>query len=297
MASPDTERALDLIARGEAGAFSEAVALLRRAGEAGDGAAVARLAHLNAAGALGRADWDGAVADLRRAADLGWARARDEVSALGGDELDIRAFVAPRTMTRAHEAPRIHTIEGFMSAAECAWMIARGREALKPASVYDNEKGGAAQVSDRSNSAANLDLRFVDLMLVLLRTRIAHTLGAPGPALEPTNVLHYAPGQEFRQHVDYLDRSNPGLAADMDARGQRVMTFLVYLNDDYEGGETEFPRLPARFKGRTGDALVFANVDAGGMGDPRTLHAGLPPKRGEKWLLSQWVRDRAPVGV
>jgi len=24
-----------------------------------------------------------------------------------------------------------------------------------------------------------------------------------------------------------------------------------------------------------------------------TLHAGLPPLSGEKWLLSQWLRDRA----
>lgn len=294
MASSDTEAALALIARGEAGAFAAAVTLLKRAAAEGDGAAMARLAHLNAAGALGRADWDAAVADLRRAADLGWRQAESELTALGGDALDIHALVAPRAMQRQHEAPHISTIERFLSPAECAWMIARGREALMPASVYDNERGGAAQTSERSNSAANLDVRFVDLMLVLLRTRIAHTLGAPGPALEPTNVLHYAPGQEFKQHVDYLDRSNPGLAADMDARGQRVMTFLVYLNDDYEGGETEFPRLPYRFKGRTGDALAFANVDASGAGDPRTLHAGLPPTRGEKWLLSQWVRNRAP---
>jgi hypothetical protein len=25
----------------------------------------------------------------------------------------------------------------------------------------------------------------------------------------------------------------------------------------------------------------------------KTLHAGLPPTRGDKWLLSQWMRNKA----
>jgi hypothetical protein len=70
------------------------------------------------------------------------------------------------------------------------------------------------------------------------------------------------------------------------------MTFLTYLNDDYEGGETDFPRIGYRYKGRRGDALYFVNVDGAGAPDYRTVHAGLPPASGTKWLLSQWVRSR-----
>jgi prolyl 4-hydroxylase len=66
----------------------------------------------------------------------------------------------------------------------------------------------------------------------------------------------------------------------------------VYLNDDYEGGETEFPRIGLRFRGKRGDALMFDNVRPSGALDYDTLHAGLPPTRGEKWLFSQWVRSR-----
>jgi len=78
----------------------------------------------------------------------------------------------------------------------------------------------------------------------------------------------------------------------MRAKGQRVKTCLVYLNDDYEGGETDFPKLWLKFRGRTGAALVFENVLANGTGDMKTLHTGLPPMRGEKWLLSQWMRSK-----
>jgi hypothetical protein len=72
--------------------------------------------------------------------------------------------------------------------------------------------------------------------------------------------------------------------------GQRAMTVLIYLNDDYEGGETAFPVLGRGFKGRKGDALVFWNLMPDGAPDYRTAHIGRAPTRGEKWLFSQWVR-------
>jgi prolyl 4-hydroxylase len=70
------------------------------------------------------------------------------------------------------------------------------------------------------------------------------------------------------------------------------MTFLLYLNDDYEGGETEFPVIGLRWKGRKGEGLFFWNVQPGGAPDERTLHAGAPVSRGEKWVLSQWIEGR-----
>ena len=48
-----------------------------------------------------------------------------------------------------------------------------------------------------------------------------------------------------------------------------------------------------RWKGRAGNALFFWNVEPDGRPDRRTAHAGLPPTRGEKWLLSQWIRGPA----
>ena len=47
--------------------------------------------------------------------------------------------------------------------------------------------------------------------------------------------------------------------------------------------------------GWTRDALFFYNVDENGAPDPLTEHAGVPPTRGEKWLLSQFIRDRAQL--
>jgi hypothetical protein len=107
-------------------------------------------------------------------------------------------------------------------------------------------------------------------------------------------VLNYAPGEEFRPHYDYFDPANAGHAEQL-RFGQRIATFLVYLNDDYSGGATAFPRASTDYRGETGDALFIANVDRSGRPDAMTLHAGLPPTAGQKWLFSQWIRDRAPV--
>jgi hypothetical protein len=75
-------------------------------------------------------------------------------------------------------------------------------------------------------------------------------------------------------------------------QGDRVVTFLVYLNDDYQGGETAFPRLDVSHKGDRGEGLFFVNSEHG-RADTRTLHAGRTPLGGEKWIVSQFVRDRA----
>jgi len=98
-----------------------------------------------------------------------------------------------------------------------------------------------------------------------------------------------------RPHHDYLDPNASGFAEQLRRFGQRIATVLVYLNDNYTGGQTVFPKIGLRYRGKTGDALFFTNVDRTGRADPLTMHAGTPPTSGEKWVISQWVRDRAPT--
>ena len=66
----------------------------------------------------------------------------------------------------------------------------------------------------------------------------------------------------------------------------------MLFRSGFEGGETEFPAIHWRNKGAKGDAMFFWNIDGAGKPDRQTVHAGLPPASGEKWLLSQWVRGR-----
>lgn len=276
---------------------------LNRLADSGHGGALAKLAHFAAAGVNQKPDWDRAIEYLRAAARAGWSQALQELQVLSGTTgptavaapVDIRALVAPRPTEIVSDSPRMRVSPGFLSPAECAWLIARGGGRLERAEVYDVSREGPVVVEDRSNSGAAFRARDIDVVLIFIRARIAHTLGLPQHCFEPTQILHYALGEQFAPHVDYLDSDRPGTADDVAKRGQRVATFLVYLNEDYDGGETAFPRLNLAFKGKTGDALAFANVDTNLRPDPRTLHAGTPPTRGEKWLLSQWIRSQSAV--
>ncbi|MGZ5781611.1 MAG: prolyl hydroxylase family protein, partial [Burkholderiaceae bacterium] len=77
------------------------------------------------------------------------------------------------------------------------------------------------------------------------------------------------------------------------ARGQRVATLILYLNDVEEGGETEFPEIGLKIIPKAGNALYFAYMNSSSQPDPLTLHAGRPVLKGEKWIATRWVRERA----
>jgi prolyl 4-hydroxylase len=174
----------------------------------------------------------------------------------------------------------------------CDWLISRARGRTKRAKVMLSYGGAPIDHPDRSNSSLVLDIAGADVVACLLRARIAAFVGLPTVCFEQPQVLHYAVGEEYRPHVDYMQR---GPAATSDDQGERIMTFLLYLNDGYAGGETDFLHAGLSYKGARGDALAFANVDPAGRPDPSTLHAGRAVTQGEKWVLSQWIRNR-PFG-
>jgi len=139
-----------------------------------------------------------------------------------------------------------------------------------------------------------LRLGEMNVVTEVIRNRISAATKLPVPLFEPSQILHYSVGQRFRPHHDFLDPANAAYHETLNRFGQRIATFLIYLNDGYEGGETSFPKVGLKVRADQGDALFFANVTQDGAPDPATLHAGLPPTSGEKWVFSQWIRDRFP---
>lgn len=268
---------------------------LARAADTGDAGAAHMLAVLAAMGLGLPQDWRAAMDRLTQAAGLGHPTAAQQGALLAnGAGLDLAAWLNPPAPRMLSQGPAIFAIDGFLPDAVCDWLKARAEAMTEPALVYDDETGEGRRESVRTNSGAQFDLTRMDVVLALVRERIARAAGLPVPGLEWTQVLHYAVGQTFDWHVDWLDPATPGHAADLVARGQRIATCLVFLNDDFEGGETAFEAGGLRHRGRKGDALLWANTLPDGSVDRRTRHAGLPPTSGEKWVLSQWLRGRTP---
>jgi len=208
-----------------------------------------------------------------------------------GAAVDLSAFEAPLTREDVRASPAIAFVPDLLPGWVCDYVMAMAEPALRRGMVV-NQAGGESVEDVRSNRVMNFGLADSDVVLELVNSRIAAVAGMPAENAEGLGVLHYAPGERYAPHVDYIP-DTPANAAHLAARGQRVRTVLVYLNEGFDGGATEFPRLELSFKPPRGSALVFDSVRPDGAVDPTTLHMGAPPTRGEKWIISKWFRTKA----
>ena len=283
------------------------IGLIEQAAQAGDAQAAWFAATIASCSFWRPRDWDKALDYLMRAAQGGHGPSESSLRILaggpngdgvGGNDwekmrraVDLSAWLAPPAIRTIHEEPRIQVIEKFVPPAACDWLMARAEGRLARATIYDKATGGKTEDGRRTNSQCNLDIENCGVLTFVLRGRIGALIGRQDLAMEIPKILHYAPGDTFDNHFDFLDPAQPAYAQELAMRGQRTHTFLIYLNEGYSGGETCFPKLDISHVGAKGDALLFSNVDAAGKPDYNTMHAGLPPSSGEKWIFSQWVRE------
>lgn len=260
--------------------LAEARRLLGLAAAKGDDRSESLHAGFLAGGTGGPDDWPAALAALRGLAKRQQAAAAQlrliEAMALGEDGFPARP-IETRILS---DKPHAVAAPGLMTQAECRYLRNAGEPALQPSVVVDPATGGMAPHPVRSSDAAMFGVYAEDLVVNALNRRIAALSGTRIDQGEPLQLLRYRPGGEYKPHMDALP-AEPN---------QRVLTVLVYLSDDYEGGETAFPRTGLSFRGRTGDALLFRNAGPDGRPDPLSLHAGLPVTRGVKYLASRWIR-------
>ena len=194
--------------------------------------------------------------------------------------------------TEISESPRILRIDKLMTAEECEYVIGIAMPQLHASMVTNPATGQGMRVAERSSSTASLAPLYQDLVLHCINLRLAAAAKLPYENGEMLSILRYEPGQEYTPHFDFLGSKNDP-AAQFETAGQRVRTLLVYLNTDYDGGETEFLSHRLKVKGNVGDGVLFHNVDAAGNPDLSSRHAGLPVTQGTKWLASKWFRERA----
>jgi prolyl 4-hydroxylase len=290
---------------------SDAIGLLVDAAKGGSGDAAALVSVIAAGGIHAPQNWDAGLDYLELAARHGDPGARQQLRLLAGrpadddgaadwtalrGQADIGAWLTPPTVVTHRDRPRVQSVEGLVPAAVCDWIVRQAEPRLRPAEVHDPATGLAIMGDTRTNRVANFGLTDTSLINLLVQARIAAATGSPIAVMEAFAVLNYRVGEEASEHFDFLDPDVPAYAAEIAELGQRVATCLLYLNTDYGGGETDFPILDLMHKGRTGDALIFHSARPDGAPDPVTLHAGRPPTYGEKWVLSQFIRNKPWLG-
>lgn len=187
--------------------------------------------------------------------------------------------------------PNVAVFENLLDDDECREMIETARGTLRRSSVVDVD--GKSMVHDaRTSDGTSMHTREHPIIARIER-RIAEATGLPARNGEPIQVLRYEPGDNYRFHHDYFDVTRPGMAPVLARGGQRVATVLMYLNDVEQGGATVFPKLRLSVAPRRGTAIYFAFHDELHGADERLLHGATPVVRGEKWVATKWIRQRA----
>jgi prolyl 4-hydroxylase len=254
----------------------------RQAAELGHAQARNIYVALLANGTGGPADWAGAINLLREAAASD-AEAAGELQLIQAMHVgDSGEPQGPYPSEQLSESPDVRLFPALFTTDECDWLIQRSSPSLQPSLVVDPRTGQQVPNSVRTSDAVGFPLITESPAIHALCLRLAEASGTHVKDGEPLQVLRYRPGQEYRPHFDAIDN----------AENQRVLTFLVYLNDDYEGGETEFIATGLKVKGKKGDGLLFRNAEMTGARDHNSQHAGLPVTAGEKYLASRWIRER-----
>lgn len=179
-------------------------------------------------------------------------------------------------LTRVSDS--IFTVHGLLSPQECDEYIALA-ESTGFADAPVTTAGGPVLMPDvRNNERVMLDdpARAADLWRRLRPwvDTIHYSGFRPVGVNERLRFYRYDPGQAFRWHRD-------GFYQSPDGRRSRL-TYMVYLNDDFEGGETKFRATSLNqiedlvVKPAKGMALVFSHP---------LLHEGAAVTRGRKYVV------------
>ncbi|MBV9990835.1 MAG: 2OG-Fe(II) oxygenase [Alphaproteobacteria bacterium] len=287
----------------------EGARLILAAAERGDGQALSVLATLRAAGAWTHQSWPEALDLLRRAAEAGAEDAREQLLLLsedrtlvahvrkgaGGlwkelrDSVNLEQWIVPQPPRQVFDWPKIWIAEGFATPELCRFLIGRGLGKFKPSLMFDGQK--AAFRATRNCSDFPFTVVDGGVVLLLMRIRVSLLTNLKPEQFEPPQIFHYALGQEIKPHYDSLYDEKHAYGRDGTYEGDRLATFLMYLNDDYEGGDLVFTKVGFTYKGKTGDGIFFASMREG-KPDRMSLHGAGPITRGEKYILSQWIHDR-----
>jgi len=185
--------------------------------------------------------------------------------------------------------PRIILLRNFLNNKECAHLISQAIPKLERSETVDQESGGGKIIDERTSQGMFFDARGCDSIISRIEEKISHLTMMPVKYGETIQVLCYGPGQEFKPHHDYFDSDSIGGKEALSNGGQRMATFIMYLNSVEEGGETIFPEIDLKITPKKGNAVLFYNCHPDGKVDPLTCHGGAPVVQGTKWIATKWI--------
>jgi prolyl 4-hydroxylase len=156
----------------------------------------------------------------------------------------------------------------------------------RPSTIADDNGDAYFRTSETCDLAAHLPaVERIEAML----TAVSGLDPAHG---EPLQGQRYAEGQEFKAHTDFFAPGGRDYQKFCALSGNRTWTFMVYLNDVAAGGATRFKVLDKTFQPEAGKLLCWNNRLPDGAVNHATLHHGMKVRKGVKYVITKWYRER-----
>lgn len=191
------------------------------------------------------------------------------------------------------EEPRIVLYRNFISPEEIAHLLKLVEDKWEPSTVVDNVTGGPTINADyRRGLYAHLGAHR-DPIVDRIHARVAEYSETRVAQGEFMQLVKYGPGDQYKVHHDWFDPKLEGPRAQLKQGGQRIRTALMCCKSAEEGGETEFPHLAIKVKLEPGDLLMFNQYDHTRLPSKLTEHIAHPVVKGEKIVITRWIRERA----
>ena len=174
----------------------------------------------------------------------------------------------------------------FLPADLCAELIALIDQGRRPSSIADPNGDAYFRTSETCDlsphqpAVQDLEAR----LFAFNRIDPAHG--------EPVQGQRYAVGQEFKPHTDYFEPQGADFTKFCSVSGQRTWTFMIYLNEVEAGGATRFKVINKTVQPQAGKLLCWDNHRPDGSLNPATLHHGMKVRRGVKYVITKWYRER-----
>ena len=182
----------------------------------------------------------------------------------------------------------MNEIKNFLKKEECNYIINLINNNNFKSQVIGAE-GKSIYEDSRTSSTSNLGT--IDSTVRSVHQKIANYLGFPIENGESLQGQMYEPGEYFKPHQDAFSGNSYGAHAG--TAGNRVYTLMIYLNDNFEGGETRFTNIDKSVIPETGKAVFWKNIDESKNIIPDAMHEGCEVKSGKKYIITSWWRENA----
>ena len=177
-------------------------------------------------------------------------------------------------------------IKNFLSEEECLSFIKMIDENNAPSAVVEGGDDISTISKNRTSSTSNLNHSLPQVQN--FHQKIADYLGIDILKGEHLQGQLYEEGQYFKPHQDFF--SGPAYDKHCLSSGNRTHTFMIYLNDDFEGGGTNFVNLKKVISPETGKGLTWKNMENNVCLD-EAMHEGVPILKGRKYIITSWWRE------